>query len=186
MEVASFFPHLTGAAFVLGLGFFVARMVNKVSMNLLARPGVDKLGARLNEVQFIRQLQREIRLSEIVSKILYYFILLIFITASTETLGVDAITRMVQSLVAFIPRLIAAAIMLQVGIMIADAVKNAVITLDQSFNIPSARTLGTGVFFFILMVIIISSLSQAGINTSLHESSFNLFIGGAIFAFALG
>lgn len=71
MEVASFFPHLTGAAFVLGLGFFVARMVNKVSMNLLARPGVDKLGARLNEVQFIRQLQREIRLSEIVSKILY-------------------------------------------------------------------------------------------------------------------
>ena len=36
------------------------------------------------------------------------------------------------------------------------------------------------------MVIIISSLSQAGINTSLLESSFNLFIGGAIFAFALG
>lgn len=185
-QVASFLPHLLGAAFVLGMGFVIARLVNKVSINLLNRLGVDKLGARLNEVQFIRQLQREIKLSEIVSKILYYFILLIFITASTEALGVDAITRMVQSLVAFIPRLIAAAIMLQVGIMIADAVKNAVITLAQSFNIPSARTLGTGVFFFILMVIIISSLSQAGINTSLLESSFNLFIGGAIFAFALG
>ena len=185
-QVATFFPRLLGAIVVLVLGFLIARIVNKVSLGILARIGLDRLGQRLNEVQFIRQLQREIKLSEIVAKILYYFILLIFITASTETLGVEAISKMVQSLVSFIPRLIAAAIMLQVGIMIADAVKNAVITLANSFNIPSARTIGTSVFFFILMIIIISALSQAGINTSLLESSFNLFIGGAIFAFALG
>lgn len=185
-QIAAFFPRLIGSVFVLVIGFFIAKLINRLAVRVLSRLGLDKLGQRLNEVQFVRQLQREIKLSEIVAKILYYFILLIFITASTETLGVEAISKMIQSLVAFIPRLIAAAIMLQVGLMIADAVKNAVITLATSFNIPSARTIGTAVFFFILMIIIISALSQAGINTSLLESSFNLFIGGAIFAFALG
>jgi len=62
--------------------------------------------------------------------------------------------------------------MLQVGIMLADALKKAVTTLATSFNIPSARNLGMVVFCFVLLVVIISALSQAGINTTLLESSF--------------
>ncbi len=185
-SVFSFFPRLIGAVVVLALGFGLARLFSRLALRILSRIGLDKLGERLNEVQFIRQLQTEIKLSEVISKIIYYFILLIFITASTETLGVEAISKMIQSLVAFIPRLIAAAIMLQIGIMVADALKKAVTTLAASFNIPSARNLGTVVFAFVLLVVIISALSQAGINTTLLESSFNLLIGGAIFAFALG
>ncbi|OIN61138.1 mechanosensitive ion channel family protein [Arsenicibacter rosenii] len=185
-SVFSFFPRLIGSAVVLILGFGLARLFSRLALRVLSRIGLDKLGERLNEVQFIRQLQTEIKLSEVISKIIYYFVLLIFITASTETLGVEAISKMIQSLVAFIPRLIAAAIMLQIGIMVADALKKAVTTLAASFNIPSARNLGTVVFAFVLLVVIISALSQAGINTTLLESSFNLLIGGAIFAFALG
>jgi hypothetical protein len=42
------------------------------------------------------------------------------------------------------------------------------------------------VFVFFLIVTVISALGQAGINTELLESSFNLIIGGIIFAFAIG
>ena len=41
-------------------------------------------------------------------------------------------------------------------------------------------------FSFFLIITIISALGQAGINTELLESSFNLLIGGIIFAFAVG
>ncbi len=185
-QFVDFVPKLVGAIVILAIGILVAKSVAAIVRRVLKQVGFDRIGAKLNEIDFIRQLQTEIKLSEIVSKVLYYFILLVFITAATETLGVAAITGMVLSLVNFIPKLIAAAIMLQVGILVADALKKAVVTLCQTFKVASGKLLGMIVFSFFLIITIISSLGQAGINTELLESSFNLLIGGIIFAFAVG
>lgn len=185
-QFIEFVPRILGALVILLIGIGVARLAAFIVLRVLSRVGFDKIGNRLNEISVIKQLKTEIKLSEIIAKVLYYFILLVFITAATETLGVAAITEMVSSLVNFIPKVIAAAIMLQVGVLLADTLRGAVINVCQSFNIASGRLLGMIVFVFFLVVTIISALGQAGINTELLESSFNLIIGGAIFAFAIG
>ena len=185
-QFVEFVPRIMGALVILLIGIGVARLMSFIVQRVLGRVGFDKIGQRLNEISVIKQLGTEIKLSEIIAKVLYYFILLVFITAATETLGVAAITEMVSSLVNFIPKLIAAAIMLQVGVLLADTLRGTVLGLCQSFNISSGRLLSTIVFVFFLIVTIISALGQAGINTELLESSFNLIIGGVIFAFALG
>jgi len=185
-QFVDFVPKLVGAVVVLVIGVLVAKMVAAIVSRVLKQVGFDKIGARLNDIDFINQLQTEIKLSEIVAKVLYYFILLVFITAATETLGVAAITGMVLSLVNFIPKVMAAAIMLQVGVLVADALKKAVVSICQTFKVASGKLLGMIVFYFFLIIIIISALGQAGINTELLESSFNLLIGGIIFAFAVG
>ncbi|GAB3979465.1 hypothetical protein GCM10028806_44860 [Spirosoma terrae] len=185
-QFVEFVPRILGAIVILLIGVGVARIIAFIVRRVLAQVGFDKIGSRLNEISIIKQLNTEIKLSDIVAKVLYYFILLVFITASTETLGVAAITEMVSSLVNFIPKVIAAAIMLQVGVLLADTLRGAVYNLCQSFNISSARLLSMIVFVFFLIITIISSLAQAGINTELLESSFNLIIGGGIFAFAIG
>lgn len=182
----SFVPKLMGAAVILGIGILLAKAISIIIQKVLSRVGIDRIGEKLNEIDIIKQLKTEIRISDIVAKVIYYFILLVFITAATETLGVAAITEMVKSLVDFIPRLIAGAIMLQVGVLLADALRDAVIRVCQSFNIASGRLLGMMVFMFFLIITVISALGQAGINTELLESSFNLLIGGIIFAFAIG
>lgn len=185
-QSVDFVPKLIGALVVMGVGVLVARTAALIIRKVLQRIGFDRIGDKLNEIDFVRQLQTEIKLSHIVAQVLYYFVLLVFITAATETLGVKAITDMVRSLTEFIPRLIAAAIMLQVGVLLADALRKAVVGLCESFNIASGKLLGMVVFSFFLVVTVISALGQAGINTELLESSFNLIIGGVIFAFAAG
>ena len=185
-QFVDFVPKLVGALVVLLIGILVAKTTAAIVSRVLKKVGFDKIGARLNDIDFIQQLQTEIKLSEIVAQVLYYFILLVFITATAETLGISAITGMVLSLVNFIPKVVAAAIMLQIGILVADALKKAVITLCQTFKVASGKLLGMIVFFFFLIITIISALGQAGINTELLESSFNLLIGGLIFAFAVG
>jgi Conserved TM helix/Mechanosensitive ion channel len=185
-QAKDFVPKFFTALVVLIIGVLVARGFALIIRKVLERVGLDRVGDRLNEIDFIKQLQTEIKLSHIVAQVLYYFILLVFITQATETLGVKAITDMVRSLTEFIPRLIAAAIMLQVGVLLADALRKAVVGLCESFNIASGKLLGMVVFAFFLIVTVISALGQAGINTELLESSFNLIIGGIIFAFAAG
>ncbi|KAB7732199.1 mechanosensitive ion channel [Rudanella paleaurantiibacter] len=185
-QFVDFVPKLIGAIVIMAIGVLVAKSVAAIVSRVLKQVGFDRIGDKLNDIDVIRQLQTEIKLSEIVAKVLYYFILLVFITAATETLGIAAITNMVLSLVNFIPKLVAAAIMLQIGVLLADALKKAVISICQTFKVASGKLLGMIVFFFFLIITIISALGQAGINTELLESSFNLLVGGIIFAFAVG
>ena len=185
-QFVDFVPRLLFSLVILLIGFSVARLTALIVLRVLGQVGFDKIGNRLNEINVIKQLKTEIKLSEILAKVLYYFILLVFIKAATEKLGVAAITEMVASLINFIPKLIAAAIMLQVGILLSDGLRTAVLNICQSFNIASGRLLSMIVFVFFVIITIISALGQAGINTELLESSFNLVIGGVIFSFAIG
>ncbi len=185
-QFVQFVPRLIGCAIILLVGYLIAKAVAALVSKLLGRVGFDRIGDKLNEISFIKQLKTEIKLSQIVAKVLYYFILLVFLTAATETLGIPAITKMIASIVDFIPQLIAAAIMLQVGIMVADVIKNAVTSLCKSFHIASAKLIGNIVFIFFLVITFISALGQIGIETALLESSFNLILGGIVAAFAIG
>jgi hypothetical protein len=181
-----FFYNLIGAIIILLIGWIVAKMVAAVTQKMLERVGADKIGEKLNEIDAIKSLKLEIKLSSIISKVLYYFILIFMLRPAADTLGVPAISDMVKLLVEFIPKLISSALMLSAGIFLADALKNFVVTLCKSFNIAAGKLIGTAIFFFLLIIFVIQSVAQVGINTSLLESSFNLLVGGIIFAFAIG
>lgn len=185
-QFIDFVPRIIGCILVLLIGYFVANFIRAIVRNILGRVGFDRIGERLNQIGFIKQIKAEVKLSSLVATALYYFIILMFLTAATEILGVETITSMVLSVVNFIPKLIAGAIMLQVGIIISDVIKSGVITLCKSFNIPSAKLIGNLVFGFFLVITFISALAQIGINTELLESSFIIIFGGIVVAFAIG
>ncbi len=185
-QFVDFVPRLIFASFILLIGYLVAKGLAIITRKVLERIGFDKIGDKLNEISIVKQLQTEVKLSQIVAKVLYYFIMLGFITDATKTLGIGAITGLVEKLVNFVPQLIVAAIMLQIGVLVAEAIKNAVISICKSFNVPSGKLIGNVIFAFFLIITLISALGQAGINTELLESSFNLLIGGIILAFAVG
>lgn len=185
-QFIDFVPRIIGCIVVLLIGYFVANFIRAIVRNILGRVGFDRIGERLSQIGFIKQIKAEIKLSSLVATALYYFIILMFLTAATEILGVETITSMVLSVVNFIPKLIAGAIMLQVGIIVSDIIKSGVITLCKSFNIPSAKLIGNLVFGFFLVITFISALAQIGINTELLESSFIIIFGGIVVAFAIG
>ncbi len=185
-QFINFVPRIIGFLVILGIGYLAAKAIYILIKNVLGKVGFDRIGERINDIGFIKQLKTEIKLSEIVAKAVYYFIILVFLTAATEALGIQAVTSMVMSLVNFIPKIIAAAIMLQVGILVSDSIKHAVVILCKSFNIPSSKLIGNLVFIFFIVITFISALAQIGINTTLLESSFIIIIGGIMSAFALG
>jgi len=182
-QFEDFVPRVLWCFIILAIGYFVARGVKIIIQQVLSKVGFDRIGDKLNEIGIIKT---EVSLSEIVAKIFYYYLLLIFLTLAADKLGVDTITNMVLSLVNFIPKIIAGAIMLQIGIMLSDAIKSAVTALCKSFNIGSAKLIGNIAFIFFLIITFITALGQIGIETALLESSFLLIIGGVIVAFAIG
>lgn len=184
-QLTGFISNFIPAIIVLIIGILIAKLIRKLIQKGLEKASIDKLADKLNEIDMIKKMG-ELKFSSLIPTILYYYILLMFINISTTLLGVKALSDMIASVMILIPKLIVAAIMTFVGIMIADALKNAVVNICKSLKIESGKLLGSVVFSFFLIIVIIAALKQSGIETSLLESSFNLIIGGTIFAFAVG
>lgn len=185
-QLINFVPRLISALVILILGLLIAKLIRKVVQTVLGKIGIDKIGEQLNEIDLVKRLNTEIKVSTIVAQVLYFFVALIFATAAAEMLGVAALTDLVVGVTNLIPKLIVAGFMLVVGLFISEGLKKFVIGLCNSFNISAGRMLGTLIFFFFFIITLINALGQAGLNTELLESSFNLIIGGIIVAFALG
>lgn len=185
-QFSEFTSNFIGAAVIFLVGWLTAKIAYTIINKVLSKIGIDKVGEKIQEIDAIKKLNLEIKLSKVIAKVTYFFIFLIFIITSADKLGVPAISNLFAMLVAFIPNVITAAILVILGLLISDAVRKFVETLCKSFNVSSGKLIGTGVFAFLVLITIITALSQSGINTTLLESSFNILIAGLVLAFSLG
>ncbi len=100
---------------ILVLGWLLARIVGRLVTGLLAAVGVDRLAARWG----IAGALGSQRLSEILGTIVYILILLPVITAALDALQLEALTRpisnMINQVLAAIPNMVAAAIIIVVA-----------------------------------------------------------------------
>ena len=186
-QFSAFFPKLIGALVILFIGWLVARTVGKILSKVLAKIGVDRIAEMLDDIDLVQRsgVLKE-KLSGIIAKIVYYMMMLIFIIAATETLGIAAITQIFTDLMNYLPSLLTAAVVFMIGLFLADMVQGAVVTLCQSLGIASAKMIGSVVFYFLFVTIAVSALAQAKINTDFISSSLTVIIGAGALAFSFG
>jgi small-conductance mechanosensitive channel len=179
-------PNLFGALFLLLIGWLLARFIARIMRRLLRTVGVDKLGDQLNDIELVRKANIRIIISSILSKVIYYLLMLIFIVAATDTLGMEAVSQLMNDIINYIPNLLVAVIMLGVGLLFADFIKGVVQTTCRSLGIPSANLIANFVFYFLLIAVAMSALGQAQINTAFLQNNLTVIIGGGVLAFAFG
>jgi len=179
-------PNFVMAIVIVIVGLIIAKILSKIIRKALLTVNIDAIGEKLNEIDFIDKANIKIKLSTVLSKIVYYILVLFFMVAATDVLGMPAVSNLVANLFNLIPNLIVAGIILILGTLMADAVRGIAQSALESLGIPSARMLASFVFYFLFINIIISALTQAQINTEFLSQNISLLIGGIILAFAIG
>jgi len=179
-------PKIFGALAIIIVGLIIAKLIAKLIKNLLDKIGIDRLAEKLQEIDIISKANLKISFSNIISKIVYYFLLLVFITAGTDVLGMDAISTLFSDLLQFIPKLLVALIILVIGIIFSEALRKIILTTCKSLGIPSANLISSFVFYFMIVNILIVALTQASIDTDFLSSNISIIIGGIVAAFSIG
>jgi hypothetical protein len=185
-QFSTFTSNLIGSLVIVLIGFLMAKLASLILRNVISKIGLDRIGERLNRIDAVKKFNVEIKLSAIAGNIIYIFIVLFFLVTAADKLGVPAISNMFLMLVNFIPKLISASIMILAGVFLADYIRSFIVSVCKSFNVASGKLIGTGIFFFLLLITVIAALGQAGINTTLLESSFNILVAGVVLAFSIG
>lgn len=185
-SMVSTLPKLLGCMVILILGYIVSKIVAVVIKTALSKVGIDRFGDKLDDVEFIRKNNIKVKISTVVSKILYFFIFLIFIVAATDVLGMPALSDLFKNMLNYIPNVIVALVMLMIGVLVGDALRKGMETTGKSLGIPSASILANAFFYFILINFLMAALGQLKIDTNFIESNILIVIAGISLAFAIG
>ena len=125
-KALGFLPNLFAAAIILVVGRIVATIVREVVGNFLAASGADAGAEKLG----LGKVLGANKLSGIVSKIAYFFILIPILVSAVDSLGIKAISEpikaMLQNILEAVPALLVAAVIVAVGYVVAKVVRSLV------------------------------------------------------------
>lgn len=179
-------PNLIKALLIFGIGYYISKAITKVIQLILHRMGIDRLGDQLQSIDIVAKSNVDIKISMVISKIIYAFLILIFLVASTDILGLPALSNLVAQAIELVPNILVALAILIFGVIGADAVRKLVLSTCESLGIPSAKIIASFVFYFLFITIFLMALGQTKINTAFLEKNISIIIAGAVLAFSIG
>lgn len=179
-------PNIVGAVVVILVGWMVAKLASKALEKIFASLNIDRFGEKINETEFATKANFKLRLSRFLSQLVYFLLMLIFLMAATDVLGMPVVSDMVGNLIEYLPRLLSALVLFVLGIYLSEFIKNIVLATCTALGIPSAKIIANFVFYLVFLTLTISALGQAAIETSLITSNLTVILGGVVLAFSIG
>ncbi|MDY6856054.1 MAG: mechanosensitive ion channel [Thermodesulfobacteriota bacterium] len=187
-SIIEFLPHLFGAAIILIMGFVTARLVKILVARLISN--VYRLIPNKKIKERVNQSLTERPISKVLSSILYWIIIVFFVTAATEALGLPVVTTWLSGVTGYLPRVLTAVLIGSIGFIGGVVVKDIVTTAAISAGIAYGSVLGRMVQVTILLITVLIALEQIGIDMTLLMSLIMIltsaFLFGAALAFGLG
>jgi hypothetical protein len=184
--VSTGLPKFISAAIVFYVGITIAKYAKRGITNLLRAIGIDRLTERINEIDFVQSTGMQVQFSELIGRIVHFFIVFMFTMMTVDVLNIPAISQLLQNAFDYLPSLLTAGIILVLGVFIADLLKGITVAACQSLGIPSAKAIGGVVFYFLFISIAVSALSQAKIETAFISANLTAIIAAGALAFAIG
>jgi hypothetical protein len=165
--VGHLLPALLGALLILLIGWGVSRLIQSVVRRALHRFGLDRTAARLRLTESLRRANIESEPSEIVARVLFWILMLTFLLASAETLGLRAVTTTIDRLILYLPNVVAAAFIVVVGLLVGRFVQRLVASGSEMAGLPRADRVGAVVRGIVLLVTGVVAVEQLGLKTDI-------------------
>lgn len=185
-KVAAFVPRLFAFLVILVIGWFIAKTIAKIVNGVLERVGFDDAVERGGVKKALERSKYDA--SDVLGKIAYYAVLLLVLQMAFGVFGTNPVSTLIAGVIAFLPKLFAAIVIVIVAAAIAAAVKELVQTALGGLSygkalagVASAAIMATGLF---------AALSQLQIAPAIVNGLFYavlaIVVGSAVIAIGGG
>lgn len=187
-EMVTVFPKLIAVLLLIIVGWVVIKVITRVLKKILNTSRVDKLEEKIKEVDLFRNIGFD--LSDAFVKIVRWVLMLFITIAASEILGIKMLSEGLAAVIAYLPKLFTAVIIFMAGVFLANLVKNAIISSFKAINLSGGNVIGNIIFLAITIMISITALNQASIDTEIITNNLTLIFGSLLLvltiAFGLG
>ena len=168
-------PKVLGAIAVIALGLFIAKLVGRILYNLLASVGTDNLVEKITGNS-----EKKVYLSWILSEVVRYVIIVIFIVQGINMLELAILTSIGATIIAYLPAVVSAILIFGVGMFAAKIASEAIVKKNAA---AKATALAAKVAIYVVTAFI--CLSQLGIAGAMVETTFILIVAAVCVASAI-
>ena len=169
-------PNLFLAITILLVGYFIATTMRKFIAKFLTGIKFDDILEKAGVASLLKKLGLNGSPSAIISKAVFWIIVLFIFKNAAGKLGIEDISNIIDSIMAFLPKVMVAGIIMLVGFMVADLVQNAVQRALDNLGLDYAKALANILFGFIFIIVLTVALSQLGIETELLNASVKIIL----------
>jgi hypothetical protein len=176
-------PALIGAGVILLTGYFLARQIEKWTDHLLKRMEFNKVAQAGGLTEAMERAGTRLDPVHAIGKLLFWLVMLVVILLSATALGLESINQMFGMMLSYIPTIIAALIIVILGMIVGEFVR--AIVLASAGNVEGVPTLAKVAKTAVILIAIFMALQQVGVAGDIVTSAFTLILGAVALAFGL-
>ncbi|MFC3151495.1 mechanosensitive ion channel domain-containing protein [Litoribrevibacter euphylliae] len=188
VQIIAFAPKLLGALALLLAGWVLAIIVRIATRKLIR--GLDFVFVYLAKNGEARQETIRRSYAEIISKIMFWIVMIFFITATTNMLGWKMLSNWLNSLITYLPNLITGLLIILAGFLISNITRTGIINTAYNTGINQGEMLARVAQVTILLTALLIGIEQIGINVDFLTNALIVILGvllaGATLAFSFG
>ena len=147
---------------------------------------VDKLTEKFNELKIFGDSKIKFSLTTVITVFVKWILFLVFLIIAADIMNWEIVSKDIGNLLRYLPRLFSALALFMVGIYIAKFVKNAIQGFYNSFDLAGSKIISNLVFYIIAIIITITALNQAGIDTTVVTNNVTIILGAFLLAISIG
>ena len=161
-----FVPSLLLSIILFILGWVVGSVVGKAIAQIITATKIDKLFSSAGAEEIMNRMGIKLNIGKFFGVLVKWFIVIVFLMASLQIIGLTQVNDFLREAVLFyLPKVIIAAIVLIISMIIADTMSKLVLASAKAANIASANMLASVTRYAIWVFAIIVALSELGIAT---------------------
>jgi hypothetical protein len=185
VQVVNFVPQLLAVIVILFFGWVIAKLVRTAVKRILELIKFDNFADKSGLEAFMNSGDMNLTLSGIISQVVYWLVIIMFITTGANMLGLTEVAQLLHDLAAYLPRIIVAILVMIFGTLLARFINRLVFAWLHSIKFDHALVVSTSVEYGIQILALFIALEQLGIGVQLINSLFVIVFGAIFLALAL-
>lgn len=187
-KVAEFVPNLIGMIVIVVVGYFVSKLIARLVTTVLHKVKFETASEKIGLSSTLAKVGINTSASQIVGTLVFWLFMLTFLISASETLGLENVSNTIDTFVSYMPKVIAAALITVLGLMLAHFVRTMVETAAEGMGFGYARAVSRLVYFVLLVIVGTLATDQLGVETELLNNVIGIVLiaTGTALAISLG
>ena len=184
-QMLMFLPSLLAAIIIFILGWFIAIWIGKLIAQILNKLKFDSIFEKTGWKDALSNADVKVNPSSFIGAICKWILVVVFLMIVTEIMGWVAFAGLLGKIIAWMPNLLVAIIILVVAIVISDIVEKLVKVSTKKMGVSSVNFLGSVVKGAIYIFAGLAVLLQLGVTPKIVEVLIMGFVGTLTLALGL-
>ncbi len=194
LKVLEYLPNILGALALVLIGWLVARLlraaVSRIAKGILRTVGRQRVGSTKAVDAHTQRSRTWQTTPAIVGGVVYWTVLLFFLAAAIEALGLRAVSNFVGLVTAYLPRVLAGVLILLVGIWAGEFLRLLIARAAARAKLAWGDLMARVAQVMVILVMAIIAVDELGIESTILTVTVATFFaatfGAAAVAFGLG